>query len=281
MPRARDLRVAAVLGDKAEFGQRDGPGQVRFGGDPPARVQHAVEVGFGDVEIALPARGLAEAEFREDVTGLVALLGGKAHGALQELSGLGQITGLQRAPAQPRQSIGRLGPQAELLGHVQAVPVQPAGLPVVSGGGLRRAEPLDGLQLPPPVTELTEYRQALLGVGPGGGRVAPDHGHLGAGAQGRRDAPVVAEGPEAGQRPGHHGLGHGRITEVRCDEGVEPFQRGTHSGVVDAAERRDGVRAALPGETRKAAPPGRGRGAIGGRSAAEGQGLIQRAPCLG
>jgi hypothetical protein len=244
-------------------------------------VQHAADVSFGGVEIAFPARGLAEAQLGENVTGLVALLGREAHGAFEELSGLGQVTGLQRAPAQPRQGIGRLGPQAKLFGHAQAVSVQPASVLVISGGRLHRAEPLDGLQLPPPVTELTEYRQAVAGVVAGGGRVAPDHGQLGAGAQGRRYAPLVVEGPEAGQRPADDGLARGRITEIRCDERVKPFQRGARHGVVDAAERRDGVLAALPGESRKAVPPGCGRGAGGGGSVAESQGLIQRAPCFG
>src|SRR5215475_8236235 len=71
------------------------------------------------------------------------------------------------------------------------------------------------------VTEFTEHRQALLGVTVRGSRVAPDHRHLGAGAQGGSDSPPVAERAEACQRPADHGFAHGWVTEVRGDEAVE------------------------------------------------------------
>jgi hypothetical protein len=193
-------------------------------------------VGLGNVEIALMARRLAEAELREDVPGLVALLGREAHGPFEELAGPGQVTGLQRAPAEPRQGVGRLRPQAKILGHAQTVPVQPVCPLAVPGCRRRGTEPFDGLQLPPAVAELTEYLQALLGAAVHGGRVAPDHRQLGVGAQGGRNSPLVAERPEARQRLAGHGLAHGRVTEIRCDEGVEPLQRGPDGGVVDAAE---------------------------------------------
>ena len=147
-------------------------------GSEPIRwlvLQHVAHVGFGDVELALPARRLAEAQLREDLPGLVALLGRQPHAPFEELAGLGQVTGLQRAPAQPRQGIGRLRPQAEVLGHPQAVPVQPVCLRAVPGCRRGGTKPLDGLQLPPAVTELAEYLQALLGVAVHGGRVAADH----------------------------------------------------------------------------------------------------------
>ena len=102
MPGLRAGRVAALLGDETELGQRDGTGHVRFGADPLARAQHVAYVGFGDVKPALPARRLAEAKLREDVPGQVALLGRQTHGPFEELAGLGEITGVQRAPAQPR-----------------------------------------------------------------------------------------------------------------------------------------------------------------------------------
>ena len=108
---------------------------------------------------------------------------------------------MQCAPAQPRQGIGCLRPQAKIFGHAQAVSVQPVGPHVVPGCRRRGAEPFDGLQLPPAIAELAEYRQALLGITVGRGGVAPDHRQLGAGAQGRRYPPLVAERPEAGQRP--------------------------------------------------------------------------------
>ena len=236
-----------------------------------ARAQHVANVGFGDVEPALPARRLAEAELREDVPRQVALLGRQAHGPFEELAGLGQVTGVQRAPAQPRQGIGRLRPQAEVLGHAQAVPVQPVCPRVVPGCRRSGTEPFDGLQLPPAVTELAEYLQALLGVAMHRGRVAPDHRQLGAGAQGRRDSPLAAERAEACQRPGDHGLAHGWVTEIRRDEGVEPLQRGPDGGVVDAVgRRRGGMPAALSGESGKTAQPGRGRGPAGSGSLAEG-----------
>ena len=214
MPGARAGRVAALLGDEAELGQRDGAGHVWFGADPLARAQHIAYVGFGDVEPALPARRLAEAELREDVPRQVALLGRQAHGTFEELAGLGQVTGVQRAPAQPRQGIGRLRPQAEVLGHAQAVPVQPVRPSVVPGCRRSGTEPFDGLQLPPAVTELAEDLQALLGVTVHGGRVAPDHRQLGAGAQGRRDSPLVAKRLEARERLVRHSARHGWIAEI-------------------------------------------------------------------
>src|SRR5262249_1758770 len=133
----------------------------------------------------------------------------------------------------------------------------------------------------PSVTKLAEHRQALLGVALSGGGVASNHCQLGAGAQGRRDSPPVAECPEACQRLAEHGLANGWVTEIGCDEGVEPFQRGPDAEIVDAAERRrGGVPAALSGEDRETGPPGRGRGPRGGGSVAGGKSLIQRAPCF-
>src|SRR5262249_16767162 len=238
-------------------------------------------MGFGYFELALSARCLAESYLREDLPGLVALLGRKAHGPFEELAGLGQVTGPHRAPAQPRQSIGRLWPQAKLFGHVQAFSVQPTSMLVVSCCGLRGTRPFDGLQLPPSVPEPAEYRQALLGVTLRGGGVAPDHRQLGAGAQSRSDSPLVAERPEACKRLTDHGLAHGWVTEIRCDEGVEPLQGGPDPGVVDAAKRLGGaVLAMLSSEGRETARPGRGSGPCGGGSAAEGKSLIQRAPCF-
>ena len=131
-------------------------------------------MGFGDVELALSACCLAEAYLREDVPGLVALLGCKAHGPFEEFAGLGQVTGVQRAPAEPRQGIGRLWPQAKVFGHAQAVSVQPVCLRAVPGCRRRGTEPFDGLQLPPAVTEPAEDLQALLGVAVYGGRVAAE-----------------------------------------------------------------------------------------------------------
>ena len=80
-------------------------------------------MGLGDVELALPARGLAEAELGEDLPGLVALLGCEAHGPAEELAGLGEVTGLQRASAQPGQRVGRLRPQADPRQRTVAVSV--------------------------------------------------------------------------------------------------------------------------------------------------------------
>src|SRR5437763_5054113 len=108
MPGARAGRVAALLGDEAEFGQRDGAGHVWFGAYPLARAQHVAYVGFGVVELAFAAGRLAEAQLREDLPGLVALLGREPHAPFQELAGLAQVTGPQRAPAQPRQRVGGL-----------------------------------------------------------------------------------------------------------------------------------------------------------------------------
>src|SRR5262245_62606548 len=84
---------------------------------------------------------------------------------------------------------------------------------VVSCCGLCGTEPFDGLQLPPSVPELAEYRQTLLGVTLRGGGVAADHRQLGAGAQSRSDSPLVAERPEACKRLTDHGLAHGRSDE--------------------------------------------------------------------
>src|SRR5437763_15736476 len=135
--------------------------------------------------------------------------------------------------------------------------MEPVGPRVVPGCRRRGTEPFDGWQLPPAITELTEYRQALAGVAVHGGGVAPDHRQLGAGAQGRRGSPLVAERPEAGQRPVGHRLARGRVTEIGCDESVEPFQRGPDGGVADIAEgRRGGLLAALSGESGQAALPG-------------------------
>src|SRR5215475_2804397 len=238
-------------------------------------------MGFGYFELALSARCLAESYLREDLPGLVALLDREAHGPFEELAGLGQVTGLHRAPAQPRQSIGGLWPQAKLFGHVQAFSVQPTSMLVVSCCGLRGAEPFDGLQLPPSVPELAEYRQALLGITPRGGGVAADHRQLGAGAQGRSDSPLVAERPEACKRLTDHGLARGWVAEIRCDKGVEPFQGGPDRGVVDAAKGLGGgVFATLSGEGCETAPPGGGSGPCGGGSVAEGKCLIQGAPCF-
>ena len=118
MPGARGGRVAAVLGDEAEFGQRDGAGHVWFGADPLACAQDVADVGFGVVELALPAGCLAEAQLREDLPGLVALPGREPQAPFQELARLSQVTGPQRAPAQPRQRVGGLRPQAKVFGHV-------------------------------------------------------------------------------------------------------------------------------------------------------------------
>ncbi len=76
--------------------------------------------------------------------------------SFQQLASLGQVTGPQRAPAQPRQRVGGLRPQAKVLGHAQTVPVHPVCLRAVPGCGRCGTKPLDGLQLPPAVTELTE-----------------------------------------------------------------------------------------------------------------------------
>ena len=103
-----------------------------------------------------PAGRLAEAQLREDLPGLVALLGREPHAPFQELASLGQVTGPQRAPAQPRQRVGGLRPQAKVFGHAQTVPVQPVCLRAVPGRRRRGTKPFDGLQLPPAVTELTE-----------------------------------------------------------------------------------------------------------------------------
>jgi hypothetical protein len=117
------------------------------------------------------------------------------------------------------------------------------------------------LQLSPAVTELTEYRQALLCGALGGIAVASDHRYLGAGAQRRRDPPLVAECPEACKRIVDQCFGLGRITEIRSDEGVEPFQDGPCAGVGNVSERRrGGMPAALSGEGLETALPGRGRG---------------------
>jgi hypothetical protein len=75
-------------------------------------------VSLGGIEPALPARGLAEADLGEDLPGLIALPSRQAQGPFEELTGLGQVTGLQRPAAQPRQGIGRLWPEAQLFGHV-------------------------------------------------------------------------------------------------------------------------------------------------------------------
>ena len=241
------------------------------------------QVSLGGIEPALPARRQAEADLGEDLSGLVALPGRQAQGPFEELTSLGQVTGPQRPPAQPRQRIGRLGPEAQLFGHVQSVPVQPSSLRVVSGCGLRCTQPFDGLQLPPPITELTEDRQALLGVVARRGEVAPDHRQLGPGAERRRDSPAVAGRAEACQRPAHHGLGRGRVTEIGGGETVEPFQRGPHDGVVEAGElkRRSWV-TVLSGEGGEASSPGGGRDPCGvGPVAGGSKSLIQRPPGLG
>jgi hypothetical protein len=211
-------------------------------------------MGFGRLEVAFPARYLAEAQLREDLAGLVVLPGRQAQGPFEELASLGQVTGSQRAAAQPRQGVGRLRPQAEVFGHAQAVPVQLAGLRQVPGGRRGGAEPFGGLQLPPAVAELAEYHQALLGVAARGGRVAADHRQLGAGTQGRRDAPPVTERAEARQRLADRGLGHGRVVEVGGDERAEPLQRGPDDRVVDAVGARRGH--GFPGENRETAAPG-------------------------
>ena len=72
----------------------------------------------------------------------------------------------------------------------------------------RGTKPLDGLQLPPAVTELAEHRQAPLGEPPRGGTVAADHRYLGVGAQRRRDSPLVALRPEVGKSAAEQRLGH-------------------------------------------------------------------------
>src|SRR5581483_10865520 len=88
-------------------------------------------------------------------------------------------------------------------------------------GCYRGAEPFDGLQLSPAVTELAEHRQALLGEPLGGGIVAADHRELCACAQGRRYTPLVAGRPEARDRVVKHGLGHRAVAEIRRDEGMK------------------------------------------------------------
>jgi hypothetical protein len=55
----RSLRLTALLGDEAKLGQRDDAGDVWPGPGPLARPQHVAQVGLGEVELALPARGLA------------------------------------------------------------------------------------------------------------------------------------------------------------------------------------------------------------------------------
>jgi hypothetical protein len=54
-------------------------------------------MGFGVVELALPAGRLAEAQLREDLPGLVALLGREPQAPFQELARLSQVTGPQRS----------------------------------------------------------------------------------------------------------------------------------------------------------------------------------------
>src|SRR5260370_1379952 len=222
------------------------PGPRWLGGGPAVAARHAAQVGFREAELAPPAGGRAEAQLRYAPPGLVALPGGPAQGPFEKPPGLGRVTGVQRTAAQPRQGVGRLRPQAEVFGHAQAVPVQPGGLLAVPGRRQRRAEPLARLQLPPPVTELPEPRQALPGVAVRGRRVAPDDRQLGAGAQRRGRAPPVGERPEAGPLAADHGFGDRRVAVIRRDEGVEPLQYGPRGGVVDAVEGRRGSVAAAP-----------------------------------
>src|SRR6266851_4787923 len=105
---ARGRRVTALLGDEAEFGQGDRARRVRFRADPPTRLQHVAHVVFGDIELAFAAGGQTESYLGEDLPGLVALFGRQARSPFEELSSLGQVPGVQRAPAQPRQRIGGL-----------------------------------------------------------------------------------------------------------------------------------------------------------------------------
>jgi hypothetical protein len=98
------------------------------------------------------------------------------------------------------------------------------------------AEPFHGLQLAPPVTELTEQCEALLAVGCDGGEVTANVGLLCPGAQGCGPAPNVPVVLAGRQRLGHQCLAGRYLAPVGLREAQEPLGAGPLSEIIDVVE---------------------------------------------
>ncbi|MER7427664.1 hypothetical protein [Nonomuraea rubra] len=262
------------LGHEAEFGRQQSRPRAEVARAMPGEQPPQAHLGL--VEVALPAGAEREPDLGVDLPGRIPVLGRHPHGLPVQLLRPPEIAVEQGDPAESGEPVGGLGPEAELLGQLVTVSVQPRRALVVAAGLGQGRERVRRLQPPPAVVQLLEQGVGRLSVLPRRCQVTAHEGLPGLDAARSRDSPSVAGGLEAGHGPRHHILAPAEVLAAG-EQGV-PEEPGGERVVALGC----GGRSVTSGQEREAGMPDSDRVAQVRRDVAgRRQRLLQRSPGLG